>query len=248
MDYSFGRSAPTATQPVQHNYCGISLLPSLPSPLLARRDMIHSETNDKQTPHQLNGLILPRCVTQREAADTQRRLYLRQSELETELEDLHAHHDALRVEMARMDASMQDAADASFPSSSSLSGRGGGGGAAGARKSAGRDPAAIGAEVGGAVGGVLSGRFWSGWRGGGGGPADTAEGAASRAGGQAALEEASKKSTSRSGGRGGAGVGDATQEVCVCPVCLVYSSVLFVHSSLYSPLNFTIWTIYEPCL
>lgn len=150
---------------------------------------------------------------QREAADTQRRLYLRQSELETELEDLNALHDALRVEMARMDASMQDAADAdaSLPSSSSSlrsrDGRGGGGGVTAARKSAGRDPAAIGAEVGGAVGGVLSGRFWSGWRGGGGGPADTAERPATgRVGGQAGQEEASKKSK--------AGGGDATQEVC----------------------------------
>lgn len=158
------------------------------------------------------------AVAQREAADTQRRLYLRQSELETELEDLNAHHDALRVEMARMDASMQDAADDSFPSSSSSSGRGGGGGAAG-RKSAARDPAAIGAEVGGAVGGVLSGRFWSGWRGGGGGTADTAEGAASRA----SREGASKISKAGGGGSGStrsgvvAGAGDATQEVRVWP-------------------------------
>lgn len=149
---------------------------------------------------------------QREAADTKRRLYLRQSELETELEDLNAHHDALRVEIARMDAAAADA-DASLPSSSSLSGRGGGVGDAAGRKSAGRDPAAIGAEVGGAVGGVLRGRFWSGWRGGGGGPSDTAEGAVGR-------EEAAKK----------AGGADATQEVCEC---LDFALFLFLQLFVY---------------
>eukprot|EP00903_Cladosiphon_okamuranus_P008831 g8457.t2 len=184
--------------------------------LIKERDSLRAELGEekRKSAVRVAGLETQLADKEREAADTQRRLYLRQSELETELEDLNAHHDALRVEMARMDASMQDAADASLASSSSSSGRAGGGAAAG-RKSAGRDPAAIGAEMGGAVGGVLRGRLWSGWRGGGGGPADTEEGASGRVRGQAG-EGASKKSKAR--GAGGtqpgavAGGGDATQE------------------------------------
>lgn len=168
-------------------------------------------------PHPLSRLrnIQPRAtvlllLVQREAADTQRRLYVRQSELEGDLEDLHARHDALRVEMARMDASMQDAADASFPSSSSssLSGRRGGGGVSdgsdAARKATGRDPASMGAEVGGAVGGIFRGRFWSGWGGGGGGGDSDAVSIAAGVD-EVGSAAASKKSKASGGGGGGGG-------------------------------------------
>lgn len=173
-------------------------------------------------------------IPKREAADTQRRLYLRQSELETELEDLNAHHDALRVELARMDASIENASDTSFhrtPSSSatSMGGRGGrlraGGGRVASPKSTGRDPASIGAEVGGAVGGILRGKFWSGWGGGSVTSADTNGGGSTGEvgtgkGPAAAARKGSK--ARREGGRrdgegkisaGAAGAGEADQQV-----------------------------------
>lgn len=178
---------------------------------------------------------LGHSIPKREAADTQRRLYLRQSELETELEDLNAHHDALRLELARMDASIENASDASFrhtPSSSATSmggKRGGGsrarGGSVASPRSTGRDPASIGAEVGGAVSGILRGKFWSGWGGGSVTSADTnGGGSTGEAGADKGPAAAARKGSKarREGGRGdgegkisagAAGAGEADQQV-----------------------------------
>ncbi|CAB1113140.1 unnamed protein product [Ectocarpus sp. CCAP 1310/34] len=203
--------------------------------ILAERDSLRAElaSEKEQAAVRAAGLEAQLADKEREAADTQRRLYLRQSELETELEDLNAHHDALRVELARMDASIENASDASLrriPSSSATSmvGRGGGrlragGGSVASPKSTGRDPASIGAEVGGAVGGILRGKFWSGWGGGSVTSADTNGGgstgdAGAGKGPAAAARKGSK--ARREGGRGdgegkisagAAGAGEADQ-------------------------------------
>ncbi|CAN0049448.1 unnamed protein product [Ectocarpus sp. 4 AP-2014] len=207
--------------------------------IMAEKDRLRAElaSEKEQAAVRAAGLETQLADKEREAADTQRRLYLRQSELETELEDLNAHHDALRVELARMDASIENASDASFrrtPSSSATSmvGKGGGrlragGSSVASPKSTGRDPASIGAEVGGAVGGILRGKFWSGWGGGSMTSADTNGGdstgdAGAGKGPAAAARKGSK--ARREGGRGdgegkisagaagAAGAGEADQQ------------------------------------
>lgn len=120
---------------------------------------------------------LPPFRCQREAADTQRRLYRQQTELEVELEELRTSHDSLRIEIARMDATLQDAAEAADRNSSLVSRRSGtavsnvmttdGDVARDGKHSTGsrgkRNAEEIGAEIGGAVGGILRGKFWTGW-------------------------------------------------------------------------------------
>ncbi|CBN78837.1 conserved unknown protein [Ectocarpus siliculosus] len=188
--------------------------------VMAERDSLRAElaSEKEQASMRAAGLETQLADKEREAADTQRRLYLRQSELETELEDLNAHHDALRVELARMDASIENASDASFrrtPSSSatSMGGRGGGrlragGGSVASPKSTGRDPASIGAEVGGAVGGILRGKFWSGWGGGSVTSADTNGGGSTGEAGAGKGPAAAARKGSKARREGGRGYGE----------------------------------------
>lgn len=83
---------------------------------------------------------------------------------------MRVNYDALRVEMARMDASMQDAADSRYDASGSSTGarglRGRGSGSVGEddiERKGFKDATALGAEVGSAVGGIFKGKLWSGW-------------------------------------------------------------------------------------
>lgn len=136
--------------------------------------------------HVVSSCLVPSCFSrQREAANTQRRLHRQQTQLESDLEELQTNYDALRLEMARMDASIQDAAELNTPSVSSFSpspirksGGGGGGSdfpiAHGPTRGAisersGRDATAMGAGLGASVGNILRGRLWTGFGGGSGG-------------------------------------------------------------------------------
>ena len=115
---------------------------------------------------------------------------------------MRANYDALRVEMARMDSSMQDAADASSFSAERRGGAGADGGGDGATtdKNAGGVAARIGEEVGGAVGGIFRGQFWPGWGSGsgrGGGAEGRGRGAGGGGGGGGGVVATEKGTTGR---------------------------------------------------
>lgn len=126
---------------------------------------------------------------------------------------MRASHDELRVEIARMDATMQDAAEAADRERTQSAAAAGTGAdrsdSSSDHKRSRRDAAEIGADFGGAVGDILRGKFWSGW----GGPTNEREDRKGKVpgeiGGSGADAERSGRGNRRRGPRAGESRGDS---------------------------------------